>query len=290
MRHARGLVTTAEALQKVFNVPVNTACRPALHPGLRPPNIWSNTRRFSISSRCFATYRPYVAQPELTNRHPESRPFEARDVDPSKYGPKADRPPRDEEIRAWRAHVRLPNGKLSEPKSLQDILDERVKDEKGKYLQFVQELATADPRDGRPYSIVGYFDKKEMKEKELAAKKKAREGSTKEKSLELSWSIGENDLQHRIGKLREFLQKGSRVEVVFGSTRIRGWGMKRKITEDEGNELLEKIRRAALDVNGTKVYHELSGKLLGQARISFQGPGRKERETSENGQEIRQCN
>ena len=282
MSHARGLVTIAEALQQVFNVPVNASYRPSLCAGLRLPATYSRARHLSTTTPCSVTFRPYVAQSD------ENRPFGAREVNPSKYGPKTDRPPRDEEIRAWRVHLRLPNGKLSEPKLLQDALAERAKDEKGKYLQFVQELAAADPAGGRPYSIVGFFDKKEVKEKELAAKKKMKGGATKEKSLELSWSIGENDLQHRMGRLKEFLEKGSRVEVVFGSTRIRGWGMKRKITEEEGNELLKKIKQTALEVQGTKVYHELSGALLGQARITFQGPGKKEREASGDNEEEKQ--
>lgn len=285
MRHTRGsLITTAEALQQVFNVSVKSPLHPSncsrlgkitcLHP-----------KPFSTSSVHQATYRPLAAdsgRPSL-----QSRPsFQPRDVDVSRYGPKVDRPPRDEEIRAWRAHVKLPNGRLSEPQSLADILDGRAHDEKDKYSQFVQELAPADPKTGREYSILAYFDKKQVKEQELAQKKKSKHVATKEKSLELSWSIDGHDLQHRLDRMKAFLEKGNKVEVVFGSTRIRGWGLKRKITEDEGQVLLDKFRQMALEVEGTKVLKELNGRLLGQASICFQGPSKKDKDVDRGIEEV----
>ena len=286
MRHARGLITTAEALQQVFNISAKKPYRPAPCAGLGTTTTCSRAHHFSTSSPHPATYKPFVPRPETSFHCSGGRPFEPREVDPSKFGPKADRPPRDEEIRAWRAYVKLPNGRLSEPQSLQDILEERAKDVKGKYTQFVQELAPADPQNDRPYSVLGYFDKKEMKEQEVALKKKAKQASMKEKSLELGWIIVWYVLQLRLGRLKAFLEWGNKVEVVFGSTRIRGWGSKRKITEEEGKELSEKITRAALEVEGTKVLKELNGKLLGQASMSFQGPGKKEREARGGDEEI----
>ena len=273
MRHTRrSLITSAEALQQVFNVSVKSPLRPSNCSRLgKTACLYS--KPFSTSSLHQATYRPLAANSGGPS-------FQPRDVDVSRYGPKVDRPPRDEEIRAWRAHVKLPNGRLSEPQSLADILDGRAQDEKGKYSQFVQELAPADPKTGREYSILAYFDKKQVKEQELAQKKKSKHVATKEKSLELSWSIDGHDLQHRLDRMKAFLEKGNKVEVVFGSTRIRGWGWKRKITEEEGQALLDKFRQMALEVEGTKVLKELNGRLLGQASIWFQGPGKKDKEVS----------
>lgn len=277
MRHARGLITTAEALQQVFDVLVKTPVRPAFRAGLEIKSTCFLAQRSSTSAASPATYKPMDARPDT---------FSPDTVDPSKYGPRGDRPPRDEEIRAWEAYVKLPDGKLSEPQPLQDILDRRERDAKGKYSQFVQELAAPDPGNGRPYSILAYYDKKQMKEQEVALKKKNKQTALKEKGIEVGWSIGGNDLQHRLGRLKEFLEKGSRVEVVLGSTRIRGWGSKRKITEDEGRELLEKFRRAALEVEGTKIFKELEGKFLGRATMSFQGPKKREKEVDGGDQEI----
>lgn len=285
MGHVRSAITTAEALQQVFNVSVKAPLRPGPRTGLVKV-FCPRAQRFSTSLLRPATYKPLTAAPEPFSQRLGGRPFEAREVDPSRYGPKADRPPRDEEIRAWRAHVKLPNGRLSEPQSLQDILDGRAQDEKGKYSQFVQELAPADPQNGRQYSILGYFDKKQLKEQELAQKKKNKQATTKEKSLELGWSIEGHDLQHRLDRLKAFLEKGNKVEIVFGSTRIRGWGLKRKITEAEGKALSEKFRQTALEVEGTKVLKELTGNILGQASMSFQGPGKKEREANRGNEEI----
>lgn len=53
------------------------------------------------------------------------------------------------------------------------------------------------------------------------------------------------------------------------------------MTEEEARELLDSIRQAALEVQGTKILDELNGEVLGVARMSFQGPGKKEREAQE---------
>ena len=288
MRHARSLTTTADALQHVFNVPVKASYRPALSAGLHPFTLPSRQQSSTSTFRPY-NFEPAIGQSSQPSRRPDRptrRPFQPREVDISKFGPRdLDRPPRDEEIQAWRAYLRLPNKKLSEPQIFQDILDGRARDEKGKFSQFVQELAPPDPHNNRPYSIVAYYDKKEMKDRELAVKKKAKEGKTKEKALELGWSIGEHDLQQRMNRLKEFLEKGARVEVIFGSPRIRGWSMKRKVSEEEGLELLGKIRGAAMEVQGTKEVGGLTGLVLGQARLTFQGPGKKGREKGDDGKE-----
>ena len=281
MRHAQNLITTAEALQYVFNVSTKSPLRPNTRIELGKI-ICLRAPRFSTFPRHSATYRPLAGETA-------GQSFEARDVDLSKYGPtgpKVDRPPRDEEIRAWRAHLRLPNGKLSEPQSLRDILDGRAQDEKGQYSQFVQELAPADPQNGREYSILVYLEKKQMKEQELAQKKNKRQVAIKSKGLELGWSIDGHDLQHRLERLKAFLQKGNKVDVVFGSMRKRGWGSKRKITDEEGKALVERFRKTALEVEGTKVIKDLNGTLLGQANMCFQGPMRKEKEINGGSEEV----
>ena len=265
MRHAKTLITTAEVIQHVFNIPVILPWRPSFRHGLPCRTSRPSARHFSFANPCAATYKP------VTERSAE-RLAPRREIDPLQFGPKSQdgRPPRDTEIRHWQVVIRLPDGKLSEVTRLQEILDGRMKDEKGKYSQYVQLIAEADASMDRPYPIVGYFGKREGKEKELAARKKEKEATKKEKSIELSWSISDHDLLHRMDKLQAFLQKGKKVEILFGS---KGWRkIKRVMSEDEAQSTLDKIRKAAIQVEGAQVIKEFDGALLREGRIVVQGP------------------
>ncbi len=280
MRCARGVTTTAQAIQQVFDIPLNSSCRPAFYPRLRFRTTCPYARHFSIANPRSATYKPLTERPNPVIRR--------REIDPSLFGPQSqvEHPPRDEEISARDVVTRLPNGRLSEVTRLETILDRRMMDEKGKYKQYVQVVAPADPAQNRPFPIVAYFGKKELKEKELAAKKKEKETGAKEKSLEFSWSIDDHDLKHRMDKLKGFLQKGKKVEVLFGS---RGWRvMKREISDDEAQSLLAKIREAALQVEGTQVMQVFKGTLLREGTMTFQGPLKTLKQTKEDIEEKKQ--
>ena len=284
MRHVRRLTTTAQALQKVFDVPLKPSCRPSVCPALRSRTSSPFARRFSLANHRSAIYKPLTERANPAPRY--------REIDPSRFGPQSniDRKPRDEEISARNVVIRLPNARLSEVRTLWSILAGRAKDEKGKFTQYVQVIAEADPTQNRPYPIVGYFGKKELKERELEKKQKDKESFLSKKSMELSWSITDHDLKYRMDKLHAFLQKGKRVEVLFGS---KGWRiMKREISEDEAQSLLAKIQDAALQVPGTNVIQKFEGTLLRQGNMIFQGPMKKLNESvgesTESGEESKE--
>lgn len=164
--------------------------------------------------------------------------------------------------------MRQSDGKLSEAMSFQDILDLRQSDEQGKYIDFVEMLAAAD--GNRIYPIVHIRSKKKVKEEEKAKKQALRESKIGKKYIELSWSIGENDLGHRLHKMKDFLGRGAQVEVLVGSRRLRGWKQKANQSKEVGQHLVDKIRQAALEVQGAKERAEPQGQILDQVTLSFE--------------------
>lgn len=186
-----------------------------------------------------------------------------------------DRPPRDEEIKAYRIYLVNPEtGKLSEPVSLLDVLNSRFKDEKGRPTQFLQEVAPASRDEDRAYPICKMFYKKRAREVELAQRKTQKENKKQTKQLEISWTVSDNDLGHRLGRLKEFLEKGWKVEIVFGAMR-KGWMGRRKATEDDVSRVLERINSAVGEVEGAKEWKPIQGQVGGQAMLSFEGKAKK---------------
>lgn len=83
------------------------------------------------------------------------------------------------------------------------------------------------------------------REKERAKEAKKKHPGKIVKILELNWAIDNNDLAHRIGKMKEFLGKGFRVEITISPKR-KG----KKATVEEKEELLAKLREAVSGEEG----------------------------------------
>ncbi|GAB7354205.1 hypothetical protein MBLNU459_g4752t1 [Dothideomycetes sp. NU459] len=98
-----------------------------------------------------------------------------------------------------------------------------------------------------------------------AARRSSAEANAK--TLELNWAIDEHDLGHRCRRVREFLEGGRRVEVVFA--RKKGG---RRATGEECEEAVRKIVEAALSVPGAKQAKKMEGKLGAVATLFFEGP------------------
>jgi len=193
-------------------------------------------------------------------------------INDNKPPTRPDRPPRDEEIKAFKVHVVHPeNQRLSGPHMLIDVLDERRKDDRGKFTQYIQEVAPADHEADPPrhYPIVKLFDKKLEREREMERKKAGKEKKQQTKQLEISWTISDGDLGHRMGRMKEFLGKGWKVELLFGVKR-KGWNQRREATPEEIAKLLEKIRETVVEVEGAKEWREMQGKEGGEAVLYFE--------------------
>ena len=278
MRHCPSLVTTTDALIRVF-LSTSQATSPTI---LRILPISS-----SHPPRCLSLFNPHQ------HRYASNRRAGGNIV--RTYGPngvtidgsvgavnpkslvRPNRPPRDEQIRAMKVHVVNPEtNRLAGPHMLIDVLNERGKDEKGKYTQYIQEVAPPDEGADPPryYPIVKIFDKKLEREKETEKRKAGKEKKQQTKQLEVSWTIGEGDLGHRLGRLKEFLEKGWKVEMLFGVKR-KGWNQRREATLEEVTKVLDKIREAVKEIEGAKEWREMQGKAGGEAVLYFEGKVKK---------------
>lgn len=118
-------------------------------------------------------------------------------------------------------------------------------------------------------------DKKEAREAAVAKRKSGKEKKIQMKQLEISWIVAENDLKHRLGRMKEYLGKGWRVEIIFGAKR-KGWMDRREATREEVVNVLETIRGAVRDVEGAKEWREMQGTEGGDAVLSFEGKSKKQ--------------
>lgn len=190
----------------------------------------------------------------------------------TKDGPK--RRPRDEEIEAFKVYIVRPgDDRLPELRLLSQVLGARERDEKGRPTQFIQEVSP--PSEERPYPICKLCDKKAARDAEEARRKAAKANKLKSQSkqLEITWIISDNDLGHRMARLKEFLEKGWRVEILFGVKR-KGWKDKREASPEEANNVLEKIRKAVGEVEGAQE-KQMQGEVGQQAVLFFEGKARK---------------
>jgi translation initiation factor IF-3 len=153
------------------------------------------------------------------------------------------------------------DGKLQEPCYTVDILHsmDRKRDS----------LVVVVPGEPGTPPICKIMNKEAMRVAEKA-KAKAPRPSVTEKTIELNWAIDGNDLSHRLVKMKSFLGKGFRVEVVMGTKR-KG----RKASEEEAEALIEKVRKAAGEVDGARESKPVDGELLGMLTLQFEGKSKK---------------
>lgn len=98
-------------------------------------------------------------------------------------------------------------------------------------------------------------------------RRKAKNPSQTTKYLELNWAIDQNDLQHRLGKLRQFLMEGRRVEVFLAKKKKK----MRDATVAEGSATLEKVRECVTGVEGAREMRAMEGKFLERATLFYEG-------------------
>ena len=264
MRPCKQLLTTAEVLQCIF------------FPLFLPAPVKLTILRHA----CLSPRKSYHHSPSLSSSIPDAspirRPFQPDPrLNTSNFGPKdqtSAKPGelRDELIKAFRVYVVQPDDTLGEPILLREALAARQLDEKGRPTQYLRQVR--EPDEEFPYPVCKYYDKKIERDRELAKRKAAKTAKSESKQLEVNWTVSDNDLRHRMGRLKEFLGKGWKVEIVLGSTRKRGWKGKRTADPEEAKILIQRIRTAAMEVNGTREKTEIKGVLGQEAVLSFEGP------------------
>lgn len=254
--HSPHLTSTAEALRRVF--------APNLNPQLTRPYLRSlQSAQLPISQRRYARFEGNVKGHRSQG---EIRP--QKDTGPI----------RDEAIRAQEIQIVNPDKSLQPPRRLRDTLasiDRRtcslIQVGEKIHPQYGNDPGSgAGEADARPrIPICKVVDKGSFRLAE-AAKHKTKKGITAQtKELELNWTISQNDMNHRLDRLKEFLDKGRRVEVVFGKRR-RGWMQRREVTDEEAKAILQQIREAAGTVEGAKEWKTMEGQVRGPLIMFFE--------------------
>ncbi|MCJ1306181.1 hypothetical protein MMC08_008999 [Hypocenomyce scalaris] len=242
MEHRKPLVSTAEALHRVFltgNLP-----RPFFYPRLSHPAQHHQKRPASFVSRRFV-----AAQPSTQFGPP---------------GRRADRavPLRDENINARQVHVVSAEGKLQPAQPLQTILSS--------FDRTTHFLVQVSPPDADQIPVCKILDRQAARAAERTKAKPVKNAQTMSKQLEINWAIGSNDLRHRLKKMVEFLGEGRRVEFVLGPKR-KG----RVATMEDAEGVLSKIRARAEEVEGAKEWKAAEGAVGAQMMLYFEGKAKK---------------
>ncbi|KAI9750700.1 MAG: hypothetical protein M4579_006348 [Chaenotheca gracillima] len=180
MIHARRLVSTREALRRVFIDSTAAKNQPTRPHAFAVP-------RCSASLQQSRNYAQKKAKPGIVNR-----------------------PPRNEEIQNRMVAVVDNENHLKEPQLLREVLAGLDRS-----TQVLLQVAQTSP-DEPP--ICKIMDKKTLQESERA-KAKPKKPQTSTKELEINWAIDQNDLGHRLDRLQQFLEKGMKVEILLANRR-----------------------------------------------------------------------
>ncbi|KAF2102587.1 hypothetical protein NA57DRAFT_12099, partial [Rhizodiscina lignyota] len=172
--------------------------------------------------------------------------------------PDRNRPPCDEEIGTTRVNLVTSDGRFLPAQPIHQIL--RTYNRETHTLMQLQAGNPDAPRIEQQHwpvaKIVSHQELRDIDAKKREAIKQQKKTTASSKQMELSWVIGENDLGHRLKKIREFLEEGRKVEITVTTKR----GM-RAVTEKECAGLVAKLRRILGTVNGAKEYKEPEGSV-----------------------------
>ncbi|GAB7343899.1 hypothetical protein MBLNU457_1854t1 [Dothideomycetes sp. NU457] len=173
-------------------------------------------------------------------------------------------------------YVKLVNdeGRLNEPEPLRELL--ASVDPKEWRLECMEKIPN-DPDFDRRYwePVCKLINIKEEYAKERAKKAEKKKTGTKKavdplsvKTLELNWAIDvNNDLNHRLNKVKEFLAEGRRVEIVLAKKK-RG----RVATREECDNVLDRIKAVVEEVKGARQLKPMEGKVGAVAMLLLEGP------------------
>ncbi|CAI7636658.1 unnamed protein product [Penicillium viridicatum] len=174
---------------------------------------------------------------------PQTRCFQqSRCLELREYRPPVEKPPMNEAIRASFVQVVNDEGDLDPPTRLEDV----------------QEGDHENP------PVCKIYNKKEVRAREKAKAKAARESKVIFKQIELNWAIDAHDLSHRLKQLSTFLEKGRRVEILL-TTKKR----KRNPTVDEIKQVMQSVLDTIREAGGTQT-KAMEGEPGKQLKITAQ--------------------
>ena len=184
--------------------------------------------------------------------------------------------PRDDEIKSYSVSLVDEEGKLQDPRSTADILSSI---DRKKFS-----LCIVVPGEPGVPPICKIQSKERLREAEKARQKAERNsrGGTA-KTIELSWVIDRHDLGHRMDKLKGFLEKGWKVEVVCAKKR-KG----KTATPEEAEALVARIRDVCGSVVGSREFKPMEGKLLETVTLHLEGKAVKENKAEKEEEEVKE--
>ena len=235
MRSSRCAFSTAAVLHRIFIAPIE---RPVLHT--------QNRARFTEA-------------PKLLPIGLQSRSYAL----PAKSKQQQRRLPRDEEITYNTIYIVSEGNKLSEPRSTSHVLASL--DRKTETLVMV-----SLPPDEQSHPICKIQNKKDLREAEKARTKKKDNPSATVKTIELNWAIDAHDLKHRLEKVKDFLSRGWRVDIIMAGKKGG-----RKATPQEAQNCLAAVREAITQVEGAKEWKSMNGAVGGMATVYAEGKEQK---------------
>jgi translation initiation factor IF-3 len=99
------------------------------------------------------------------------------------------------------------------------------------------------------YALVKLVDRREAaaREKTQRLKAKASRKASEEKEIQFAWSIGAGDVQHKLRKARQELERGARVQLVFARKASRG-SQRDSATSAKQNGLVAQVVEELTDV------------------------------------------
>ncbi|KAI1284326.1 hypothetical protein F5Y07DRAFT_721 [Xylaria sp. FL0933] len=276
MRHTKGLLTPARALHRALLLELANATtgKTILLPPLSI-NAAAWPRSYSTIHNTRTLQSPSLLQPCL---HAARRPFCSTSYRP--YAVSSPKNPRDKDIPYRWVRVADEQGTLSAPQRTESVLANL---EEGYSLVMVAPppppksatptsststtISAAPIIQPPPAAICRIINTVEEAKAAAAAAKEAKQMATHTKTLELNWAIAPHDRAHKMKRLREFLEKGLRVEVMFA--RKRG---SRKATAEEEKGLVDTVRMTVDGVPGAGEYKRMDGRVGGVLRMFFEGP------------------
>ena len=143
------------------------------------------------------------------------------------------------------------------PKPLAEVVDSlateiQPKQGGGSPKTFVTQFAqlVAPPSEAtNGYALVKLVDRREaaVREKTQRIKAQASRRASEEKEIQFAWSIGAADVQHKLRKARQELERGVRVQLVF-ARKATGGAERDSGTRAKQNALVEKVVEELTDV------------------------------------------
>jgi translation initiation factor IF-3 len=229
LRRPRCIFNTATALHRVFISPIEQSTPRFAHRTAAPLAL-SLSLSLSRQTRCYA----------------------------SSPAPSERRLPRDDMIKSWSVILVNDDGTLGETRTTYDVMQSL---DRG-----VDMLVQVAPSEPGQLPVCKIVNKRVAREAEKARAKSAKSSGVVSKTLELNWAIDRGDLGHRLDRLKQFLAKGYKVEIVLAGKR-KG----KQATQDEAWALIKRVLDVVGEVDGAREAKPMEGKVLGTATLYLAG-------------------